>query len=135
MTAFVTLCVRSGLFESSDNDLILFTLLFSLIMTMLSRLQFPIHFPVANPYSLMVGTFLIHATSIAAHAGLPGQYWTAAMAKDKNKENWLDKSEFKRYQGLILLFEAVFGFIQVNYKSTAIASILQAQSDPNLRHP
>jgi hypothetical protein len=61
----------------------------------------------------VVGTFLIHATSIATHAGVPGQYWSSAMAKDKNSPNWLDKSEFKRNQGLFLLFEAIFGFLQV----------------------
>ncbi|KAG2175647.1 hypothetical protein INT43_001294 [Umbelopsis isabellina] len=96
-------------------------------MSMLSRLQFPIHFPVANPYSLMVGTFLIHATSIAAHAGVPGQYWTAAMAKDKNKEDWVDKSEFKRNQGLILLFEAVFGFIQT-YMTSILINLTRVNS-------
>lgn len=62
---------------------------------------------------VVVGTFLIHATSIATHAGVPGQYWSSAMAKDKNSPNWLDKSEFKRNQGLFLLFEAIFGFLQV----------------------
>jgi hypothetical protein len=69
---------------------------------------------------LVVGTFLIHATSIATHAGVPGQYWTSAMAKDKNKDDWLDKSEFKRNQGLFLLFEALFGFLQVNYRAMAM---------------
>jgi len=68
----------------------------------------------------MVGTFLIHVTSIATHAGVPGQYWTSAMAQDKSSPNWLDKSEFKRNQGLFLLFEALFGFIQTYVTSTLI---------------
>lgn len=38
------------------------------------------------------------------------------MAQDKSSPNWLDKSEFKRNQGLFLLFEALFGFIQVTEK-------------------
>ncbi|KAH8548980.1 hypothetical protein BGW37DRAFT_522886 [Umbelopsis sp. PMI_123] len=89
-------------------------------MPALANLQFPIHFPVANPYSLIVGTFLIHATSIATHAGVPGKYWTSAMAQDKKSSHWVDQSEFKRNQGVFLLCEVVFGLIQTYMTSTLV---------------
>ncbi|KAI8577027.1 hypothetical protein K450DRAFT_254031 [Umbelopsis ramanniana AG] len=105
-------------------SLLCFTLLYflfsSFFMSPLAHLQFPIHFPVANPYSLIVGTFLIHATSIATHAGIPGKYWSSAMAQDKKSPNWVDQSEFKRNQGVFLLLELAFGFIQTYMTSTLV---------------
>jgi len=35
------------------------------------------------------------------------------MAQDKKSPNWVDQSEFKRNQGVFLLLELAFGFIQV----------------------